>query len=196
MGRLVNRAELSEALGIGLNTVDLWIRDGMPCIKPERRGGSSYQIDMGLVLEWHRQRERQNALGEIASIDEQAAKRRKMAAQAALAELELAKKQGLVVEIADQVDAWSTMVVAAKIKMLGIGVKAGPIVSRLNSAAECQQVITDAVYEALRELNGFDIGEIQDSSDSAGKPESGNPASGELVGAAAAAHGKRMGRRQ
>jgi hypothetical protein len=198
MGRIVNRSELAETFGVALSTADLWIQQGMPCqARPERRGGSGYKIDLSAVLEWHRERERQNALGEIAKVDEQEARRRKIAAEAALVEHELALKQGGAAAIADSESAWAAMIAAARAKLHGAGNKLGPIVAALSDAAECQAAIDEVIYQALQELSGFDSDElIPKPSEGASQPPASDPPSGPRMGAAAPAHRKPMGRRE
>ena len=73
--------------------MDEYCRQGMPggCTK---RKGDQWRFDSAAVVSWLRERERSSALGEVAQIDEGEARRRKVAAEAALVELELAKEQG------------------------------------------------------------------------------------------------------
>src|SRR5262249_38114272 len=134
---------------------------------------------------------------EVASVDEKTAKNRKLVAQAALAELELAIKQGLAVAIADQTNAWSAMVSAARAKLLALGAKLGPIVDPLSNPAACKETRRAAIYEVLRELSGLDAGElVSEPSQGPGEPEIGDAELIEAVGTAAAADCKPVGRRK
>lgn len=154
MARIVNRSELAEAFGVALSTVDQWVQQGMPCVaRPERRGGTGYKIDLGQVLEWHRDRERSNALGEMAKVDAAEAKRRKTAAEASLAELELSRRRGEVAAIDEVEAAWSAMVAAARARLLGAGPKLGPILASETDPFTCQNAIDGAIHEALAELS-------------------------------------------
>src|SRR5580698_9484060 len=106
--RYVNRSQLAETFGIALTTVDTWTAAGMPHeARPGAKGQSSWRFDLAAVLEWHRSRERENAIGEIAKVDEGEARRRKLAAEAAIAEHELAVMQGAFVAIDDWYQATS-----------------------------------------------------------------------------------------
>ncbi len=198
MGRMVNRSELAETFGVALSTVDLWVSQRMPCVsRPERRGGTGYQIDLSAVLEWHRERERQNALGEIAKVDEQEARRRKLAAEASLAELELQVKQGLVAPIAEAEKAWAAMVAACRAKLLSLGNKLGPVLASIPEAAECQSTIDTAVHEGLSELSGFEYVIASDPEpEQPAEPQISDRASSTDLGAPAAPHRKPVGGRK
>jgi phage terminase Nu1 subunit (DNA packaging protein) len=89
-----NRQQLSQAMGVSLPTVDRWVRDGCPVLQ---RGGKGIEWKFSLpdVVAWWGDRQRQAAAGD-AGDDIEEARRRKMSAEAALAELELAKGMGEV----------------------------------------------------------------------------------------------------
>lgn len=67
-GRLVNRAELAEILGISLPTVDAWVKDKMPFV---RRGGRGveWQFDTASVIQWREDRAKDTAGGQLNDID-------------------------------------------------------------------------------------------------------------------------------
>lgn len=96
---IVNRQELSEAMGVSLPTVDRWIRDGCP-VKQRGAKGIPWEFDLAAVVTWWGDRQREAAAGN-APTDMEEAKRRKVAAEAEMAELELAKAKGLVALIED-----------------------------------------------------------------------------------------------
>jgi phage terminase Nu1 subunit (DNA packaging protein) len=90
---------LAEMLGVHKGTVMNWVKGGMPIY--EKGGpGKANVFKVKDVIDWLKQRAVYDATGgsvELMTADE--AKRRKMAAEAGLQEIELAKKQGLVVEL-------------------------------------------------------------------------------------------------
>jgi phage terminase Nu1 subunit (DNA packaging protein) len=192
IGRNVNREQLAELCGVSVRTVDAWIAAGMPYeAKPERRG-ESWRIDISRVIEWRLDRERKSALGEVAQLDEHEARRRKLAAEAALVEHELAIKRGAAVAIEDSAKAWAVMVAAARARLLGIGNKLGPMVAVERDALECQSIIDGAIHEALQELSGF---ELPDAPDGDSKPQGRGTKDRKVVGSSAAPKRKRVGRR-
>lgn len=96
-GREVNREELAETFGVSLNTVTSWIRNGCPF---EQRGkqGKPWRFNTRDVSEWLREQARLEATGE-APLDEFELKLRKLAAETAQAELDLAAARKLVAPI-------------------------------------------------------------------------------------------------
>ena len=98
---IVNRQELSQAMGVSLPTVDRWIRDGCPC-KQRGAKGVPWGFNLPDVVAWWGNRQREAAAGDVTG-DEAELKRRKLAAETAKAELELAKARDLVAPL-DQVE--------------------------------------------------------------------------------------------
>jgi terminase small subunit / prophage DNA-packing protein len=190
---LLNRERLSDFLGCSLRTIDEYKRQGMPGDAP-KKPGDQWRFDSGAVVNWLRERERTDALGEVARVDEAEAKRRKLAAEAALAEHELALKQGAAVAIADFEAAWAAMIGASRARLRGIGAKVGRTVAISLDPAECAALIDSAIDEALQELSEREP-EVQFEPEHASEPQGGNAPVLEAVGAASGSDGKRVGRR-
>lgn len=160
-----NRTQLAENLGVDLTTIDRWVRDGCPYVRrPVRKGVGSWEFSAAAVFEWRINRERQAVLGEVVNIDENEARRRKLAAEAGLAELELSKGQGLCVSIADSAQAWGQMVGACRAKLLGIPTKLGHQVAIESDRLRCEDLLTQCVHEALSELAEGETSEDDHSS--------------------------------
>ena len=92
----------------------------------------------------------------MANPDYEEARARKVAAEAEITELELAKVRGELVVAEDVVSAWSDTLSSLKAKMVSIPSKAAPIVAAEDSAGGCQQVLEDLIKEALEELSNYD----------------------------------------
>jgi phage terminase Nu1 subunit (DNA packaging protein) len=164
-GKLVNRAELSELCGVSVVTIDNWVRDGAPFVRrPVRKGVGQWEFAAGAVFQWRLDRERQSALGDLAQVDEAEARRRKLAAEAGLAELDLQLKNGGAVAVADQERVWVQMVGAARARLLSIPTKLGPTIAIENDPILCQSLIQGAMVEALMELSGFDPEALEEES--------------------------------
>lgn len=162
-GKLVNRAELSELCGVSVVTIDNWVRDGAPFVRrPVRKGVGQWEFNAGAVFQWRLDRERQSALGDLAQVDEAEARRRKLAAEAGLAELELQLKNGGAVAVADQERVWVQMVGAARARLLSIPTKLGPAIAIENDPILCQALMQGAMVEALMELSGFDPHSVEE----------------------------------
>ncbi len=150
----VNRSQLAELLSVNLSTVDNWVREGCPFLsRPVRQGVGQWEFSPAAVFQWRIDRERQAMLGTLADVDEAEARRRKLAAEAGLAELELRKAEGQVVAIADTEKAWQQMVGAARAKLLSIPTKLGPSLAIEVDPVTCQALVNSAITEALTELS-------------------------------------------
>lgn len=199
---------MAEICGVSVVTIDNWVRDGAPFVRrPVRKGVGQWEFSPGAVVQWRIDRERQSALGDLAQVDEMEARRRKLAAEASLAELELQKANGAAVAIADQEKIWVQMVGAARAKLLSIPTKLGPSLAIEADAVVCQALVDGAITEALTELSGFDPNAVEEGEDDvlgaegvqdqpggASESTSGDAPHGVDLGAAAEADGKRVGR--
>lgn len=94
---IVNRTGLARDLGANLSTVDQWVRKGCPVIVRGTRG-KEWQFDTAAVHAWYTQQKIAEATGAVQT-DEAELKRRKLEAETKLAELELDKATGNVVEV-------------------------------------------------------------------------------------------------
>lgn len=92
----------------------------------------------------------------MANQDYEEARARKVAAEAEITELELAKVRGELVVADDVVTAWSDTLSSLKAKLVSIPSKAAPIVAAEDSAGGCQQVLDELIREALEELSNYD----------------------------------------
>jgi len=97
----------------------------------------------------------------------------KMAAEAQIAEIELAKVRGELVTAEEVVTAWTDVVGAVKAKLLSIPTKAAPILANEESAGGCQIILEDLINEALEELANYDP-ETNPTSTSSGSLEEGD----------------------
>ena len=77
---------------------------------------------------------------------------RKLAAEAQLAEMELAKARHEYVGVADVAGAWSEVLSAVRGRLLSMPTTLATIVANENEVARCQAIIETHVHEALTEL--------------------------------------------
>lgn len=155
--RSLNRAQLSEFCGVSLVTIDNWVRDGCPYVRrPVRQGVGQWEFSASAVFQWRIDRERQAVLGDVVTIDENEARRRKLAAEAGLTELELHIANGKVVKIEDASRPWFQMVGAARAKLLSLPNKLGPVLAIETDPLICQSLVEAGINEALSELSGYE----------------------------------------
>jgi phage terminase Nu1 subunit (DNA packaging protein) len=114
----LNRQELSQAMGVSLPTVERWIRDGCP-FKQRGTKGIPWVFLLPDVVAWWGQRQRESAAGS-APTDIEDARRRKLSAEAAMAELELAKARGEVAPIREFEMTQSRMMATIRTNILNV----------------------------------------------------------------------------
>lgn len=95
----INITQLAQFYGVNRTAVNQWLNEGLPYVQKGERGKKPYVFESKDVAEWHRQRNRNSVKRSQGEMTAEQARQRKLQAEAGLAELELAKKEGLVVEI-------------------------------------------------------------------------------------------------
>lgn len=193
MAILLNRQRLSEALGVSPRTVDEYTRRGMPSVKTGGQG-KVWEFDLAQCVAWIRADDRRRSGVDEAALDLDEARRRKLAAEAALAEYDLAEKRGDVVTIDSVVKQVTGDYTRLRTKLLAIPSKLAPLVAVVTTPEEARAILDGAIEEALSELaTGAD-----DGIDCAGgdlRPADPDEAgTGRRAPAAAEADGQRVGR--
>ena len=84
------------------------------------------------------------------------ARTRKIAAEAEIAELELAKIRNDLAIVADVVKAWEDVLAAMKAKLLSVPTKVGPTLAAEDDASVIQSRLEDEIKECLDELSAYD----------------------------------------
>jgi len=133
-------------------TLNGWVSQaGYP--QPERvsqRPGQPHGWRYATVLKWFAA----DGTGQ-AKIDEREIRRRKLAADALLAELELAIAKKRFIPIDEFKKAASAMVVNCRSKLLGMGSKLGPLLAIETDPRECLKLIQKEAEEALEEIQPY-----------------------------------------
>ena len=151
-----NKADVARFMGVSVNTVTQWVGKGLPYIQ-KGGAGKSWVFDMPEVVAWREEQIALAAVGDTASLDIDEARRRKLAAEAALAEIEVSKKRGEVVEIEAVADAVGDDYANVRAKLLSLPTKAAPQLAIIEDSAEAQGVLEKLVHEALEELTADGI---------------------------------------
>lgn len=87
---------------------------------------------------------------DVINLNEERAK--KMAAEAALAEMEVQQKRNALISIEEVIDSWSDIVNAVKGKLTSVPAKLAPVVAVEENPAVCKTIIEEEIYESLNEL--------------------------------------------
>lgn len=168
-GQSVNRTALANIFGVALPTVDLWIRNGLPCVTRGGRG-KQWEFDTAAVAQWLRDKAVTDATGETQADEAEISKRIKRASME-LAELELAKAKGLVAPI-DQIERMLARVFAeVRAGMRNLPSRTVSMLIGETDERRFKQVLgseIDQVLEALAKvdlLDGYDEAQSDDDSE-------------------------------
>lgn len=150
---LMNQAELAALFEVTPKTIQNWTAQGCPI---ERKGGrgkpSMYRA--ADVIRWREDRAKLAATGDLAQMDMDEARRRKLAAEAAMAELVLDQKRGDVVLVAlvekEVGDCFSTL----RARLLALGSALAPRLELAPDTAAIREIVDDAVIEVLDDISG------------------------------------------
>lgn len=158
---IVNKTQLAEIIGRS----EKWITEvqkqhDFPILKQGRgRLGSQYMT--ADVIAWMEKKKVENLIGNQDAIDLEEAKRRKMAAEAGLAELELMKEQGYLVEIEKVAQDFGEQLTNFRAKMISIPSKCAAQIYTADNVQEIKSILEDAITEALNEIRGVGQGNTE-----------------------------------
>lgn len=188
---------LAGMLGVDRRTVGQWVAQGCPVAMPSRGPGKGNEQKLSLraVLAWREARAVERALANQPSPDGiglEEAKKRKLAAEAQLAELELMKAVGRVVLVEQVAEVVGRQFDRLRARLLVIPSKGATLVAPEVEVRACQAILQELIDEALHELAGEAAGQLAGLGAGGGDPSAG----GEPAEAAAEADGERVGRRK
>lgn len=192
MGHITNLTGAAEVFGVSPEAVRRWIVTGAPYISKPGRAGRGYKVDIGALADWRIEREREKVLGAVEAVNIDEARRRKAAAEAGLAEHDLAIKRREAVSVEDAVAALDGAIGSCRARLLGLGANLGPRVAMESNPAACRELVDAAVSDAIGALSELDISEHIGGT---GKPQAEDAAKSQPVGATAKAQRKRVGGR-
>ena len=147
---LVTERELAAVYAVHRNTVSGWIKAGLPV---KRRQGRAHGIDLVVALRWVRARDQETAEERLAAVratpDADAARVRKITAEARLAEVNVAEREGQVVPADQLSERWGRMTTAMREAVLAVA----PTAVQLGIVSpEQEQALAQLHHDALRHL--------------------------------------------
>ncbi len=188
--RLVNQRQLAEIFGVTRETIRKWADLGMPIHRGPARTNAYLPAE---VIRWREERAERAAIESVAVTDIDEARRRKMAAEAALAEIALAKARGEVVELGIIGEELGSALSKCRAKLLALGAGVVPRLQMATDAKEMKRIVDDAVLQALEEISDGSL-EFARGTGGADQDDDPRPDRGD-DGPAAKANAKRVGRR-
>lgn len=150
----VNRAELAEILGVSLPTITSKVSKGMPF---EQRGGrgKEWTFDTAAVFEWEKEQAIINATGDLSSVTDDELRRRKLAAETTIVELEAGKKRGDLIPREEIETMLVNLVLDTKARLLLVPRRCAPLLTHLTSEQEIRDIIENEQREALTDLSNM-----------------------------------------
>jgi phage terminase Nu1 subunit (DNA packaging protein) len=170
--RRVNKVDVAELLGVSTVAIGQWVAKGCPFVQKGGQG-KSWVFDVPEVVAWRERQVAQQAVGDTKSLDLDEARRRKLAAEAAMSELDLAKRKGELIEIEEVAAVVGDDYANVRAKLLSLPTKLGPQLIGVEEPAEAMKLVERAVTEALEELTADGI--YGSPEEGAEEPEAGEP---------------------
>lgn len=157
-------------LGRNVTTLKAWFNQGCPVIE---RGGLSKQwkISPAAVVAWREDKIAQEAVGDTSALDYDEARRREMAAKAAMLELDLAARRGQLVEVEHIADLVGEEYSNVRARILGLPTRLAPQVLGLETLPEIRELIEQGIAEVLEELTADGIYSSQSATESDSEEE-------------------------
>ena len=171
----LSKVELATWWGVNPTSVNKWVRNGCPYVTKGSKN-RPWVFNTADVAAWREEQMFLRAVGDTSQLDIDESKRRKLAAEAAMVELDLAKRRGEVIEIDEIVDVIGDDYANLRAKLLSLPTKLAPLVAVVEDMAECKGLIERGIHEALEELTadgiyGSDSSEVEDSSPEESEPK-------------------------
>lgn len=138
---IISPATLAAIVGLTRRRLEQFAAEGMP-----RSDRGAYP--MAQCVQWIIARSGRAVLSPLTSV-----RRRKIEADAEVAELDLARKRGQFVDAAMIYQVHRGECARLKTRMLAIPSKLAPRVARFKTAAQLAEAIREAIVEALEELS-------------------------------------------
>lgn len=154
MGKIVNKRELSQILGISERTLTEWQREGLPVMMKSARGASN-QYDTAMVIQWRIAREVHGAAKE-------SPKDRLDRLRGDQVELELAQLRRDLVNIAEIEPALGQYFSDAVALMMSMPDKYAPLISEAPDADAIHAMLEDLIEELRQQLGAYEFGDDSD----------------------------------
>jgi hypothetical protein len=150
---IVTLEEASVLSGRSPTTIKGWItRSGESFVIEKAGPGRPWQIDFPAMLRW-REEQLIAVEGATAKLDYEEARRRKVTAEAMMAEQKVALQEGELIPKTDVVVMIQGMFGHCRARMLAIPTKLAPVVSLCETVPEIKEKLIEAINDALEELS-------------------------------------------
>jgi len=146
-----NINEASITLGYSVPTITKYIAEGMP-VKSKGGRGRDYILVFADCFKWIYEKGINNAVGDTTQADTKELKKRKLAAETGLAEIEYSQKRKEVVAVTEVARLLMLEALAVKAKLRAIPARIDHVLVALTNQTKLREILLDAIDEALEEL--------------------------------------------
>ena len=151
-GKIVSLSALAAFLGIHRNTLYSWVERGCPYVKKaDRLRGIEWKFDSGEVVQWQLDQAIQDVVADNATATEDELRRRKLAAETVLAELQTAKARGEVGSLDEFERQVTNAAIEIRKRLQQMADRVAPMVVGLK-VTEIKRILRDEVDQALTVL--------------------------------------------
>lgn len=154
--RHVSQSGCAEIFGVHRNTIAAWVKQGCPFVQRGNKSqGKDWVFDTAEVAQWRADKAVRDSVGDTNESSEDELRRRKLAAETTIAEIDAAKKRGEVALLEEIERIWrdSLLELKARIRLLPSRV-AGRLVG-LSDETEIKSVLLDEVDQSLTVLSEY-----------------------------------------
>jgi phage terminase Nu1 subunit (DNA packaging protein) len=152
-GKIVSLSALASILGIHRNTLYSFIERGCPYVKKaDRKRGIDWKFDSAEVVQWRLDQAIQDVSADTDTATEDELKRRKLAAETVLAELQTAKARGEVGSLDEFQRQVENASIEIRTRLTQMASRVAPMIIGLKNVAEVKRILRDEVDQALTAL--------------------------------------------
>jgi phage terminase Nu1 subunit (DNA packaging protein) len=159
MSETVSQTELARILGLGTRQIRNLEAAGMP----HESQGNAKAYPIPQAVQWYVGFKSEEAAKKAAPQDLEEARLRKLAAEASLAEYELAEAEGSMIGVEEIDKILGPPLTALRAKLLNLPGKLAPQLLACRSLAEIRTLLDSSIAEAMAELQG--VGEITEEAE-------------------------------
>jgi phage terminase Nu1 subunit (DNA packaging protein) len=154
-GMLCNRSEAATIFGVSPATIDAWVRSGAPYVSSAKVGLKGWEFDSAALIDWVQEREIVKRTKNVTAIDENEPKHRKMKADAAIAEINLKRLLGELVNFDEFLGLVMDLVAEAMAGLLVIPNQLCAKILTCQTPEQARQMMDSAIRGALKKLSGI-----------------------------------------
>lgn len=155
----MNRSQIAQVFGVSVVTIDAWVRKDCPFEK-KGRNGAQYEFSLPAVITWRVEQLVSQAMGMFRSGDDiKTAEKRLAFAQAEIKELELAEKQGVLINTEAAAKLVERGIMETRSQLLALPTKLAPRLPACKTAPQFKAVLDKAVRDALHGLSRIKFSE-------------------------------------